>query len=275
MEYVDHILTDQSLYRIRYPEAARVDNQKVGQTLWDSDTLVKRLCPAFAVSGQQVVCRPVEGYPLSVVTTVAATQLGEGEPSPENVRPIAGCTQLQLQHRSADSLLSYSCAPGTEIFGGSFHWTTGIFDVTHCMYTLDETASMVKHTDGKRYYLSGGLPDMQIGNCLSGLCDSLPVLAPGEKDDRPALQLGSVNNYPYLCNMEKLDSSIVDAESLKAYLQEHPITFVYPLAEPWQCVIEPARIEAFAGENCFVCNTGLTTVSGRSVPPYMQEDSHA
>ena len=271
MEYVDHILTDQSVYKIRDAEAARVDNESVGQTVWDSKTLVDRLCPTFTVSGKEVVCYPVEGYPLAVRSTFMATQEGQGEPSPDNVRPIIPCTWLQLQHRSNSGARSYRCDPEMSMWGGTFRWDTGVLELTHKGYTIDENASIVKHPDGKRYYLASALPDMRIGNGQEGLCDNLPVLTGSDLEDKAGLVLGSNNNYIYLHNMELLDSSIVDAESLKAYLKDHPITFVYPLAEPRKFQLTPTAITAFAGENRLETTTADTTVCGRTFPAYMQE----
>lgn len=271
MEYVDHILTDQSVYKIRDAEAARVDNNGVGQTVWDSKTLVERLCPPFAVSGSEAVCYPVEGYPLSVTSILTAIQEGQGEPSPDNVRTILCCRLLQLQHRSDSGQLSYDCDLEMSVWGGTFRWDTGELEVTDEIFTIDHNTRLAKHPDGKRYYVSGGLPEMRIGNRQKGLCDSLPVIVTNGSTDKPCLALGSGNNYPYLYNMEQLDSSIVDVESLKAYLENHPITFVYPLAEPKRIQLTPTVIAAFAGENRLESSVGETKVSGRKVPAYMQE----
>ena len=57
---------------------------------WSSQQIVDTLCPAFEASGAIVQCWPVANYPLGVSVSWEPRQEGEGEPSPENVRPISG-----------------------------------------------------------------------------------------------------------------------------------------------------------------------------------------
>lgn len=61
---------------------------------WSSLNIVNKLCPPFSVTGDMVQFNPVEGYPLSVQSTIVATQSGEGDPSPTNVRPIVQVEQV-------------------------------------------------------------------------------------------------------------------------------------------------------------------------------------
>lgn len=55
---------------------------------WSSKGIVDTLFPPIQATGNPVVCHPVEGYPLGVSVDFAPIQEGEGDPSPENVRPI-------------------------------------------------------------------------------------------------------------------------------------------------------------------------------------------
>lgn len=55
---------------------------------WSSLRILDTLCPPIQATGNPVVCHPVEGYPLGVTVDFAPIQEGEGDPSPENVRPI-------------------------------------------------------------------------------------------------------------------------------------------------------------------------------------------
>ena len=74
---------------------------------WSSKKIVDTLCPPFSVSGNPVVCHPVEGYPLGVAVTMEPIQAGEGDPSPENVRPISGWDEVTVNVRGKN-LLDYS-----------------------------------------------------------------------------------------------------------------------------------------------------------------------
>lgn len=67
-------------------------------TTWSSAKIVETVCPPFEVTGPIVTCNPVAGYPLHVVSQIVPVQEGEGDPSPENVRPISGWTEANLWH---------------------------------------------------------------------------------------------------------------------------------------------------------------------------------
>ena len=74
-------------------DAPQIDDDVVSATNpWSSKKILDTLCPPLSVSGNPVVCYPVEGYPLSVNVEWTPTQEGTGDPSPDNVRPISGWT---------------------------------------------------------------------------------------------------------------------------------------------------------------------------------------
>ena len=74
---------------------------------WSSMQIVKTLCPPFTVSGATVQCTPVANYPLGVTVSWEPRQEGEGDPSPENVRPIVGLDSVQVT-RCGANLLDFS-----------------------------------------------------------------------------------------------------------------------------------------------------------------------
>lgn len=57
-------------YTVKDPQAAKIDDGKVGEDTWSSRKIIETLCPAFTKEGTVVSCQPVEGYPLSVTTQV-------------------------------------------------------------------------------------------------------------------------------------------------------------------------------------------------------------
>lgn len=73
------------------------DDTKVADGAWSAKKLVDTLCPAFSATGTAVSCNPVEGYPLRVVSNIQPRQAGSGDPSPENIRPIKGLSELTLR----------------------------------------------------------------------------------------------------------------------------------------------------------------------------------
>lgn len=78
-------------------DAPQIDDTQITTTNpWSSMQIVKTLCPPFTVSGSVVQCYPVKNYPLSVQASWEPRQEGEGDPSPENVRPITGMGEVQV-----------------------------------------------------------------------------------------------------------------------------------------------------------------------------------
>lgn len=71
-------------------DGTQIDDTTVGPDAWSSKHIVDMLCPPISETGNPVVCYPVAGYPLGCKVSWEPTQAGEGEPSPENIRPISG-----------------------------------------------------------------------------------------------------------------------------------------------------------------------------------------
>ena len=57
---------------------------------WSSKNIIEKLSMPFEVNDNIVFCQPIEGTPLNIMVDIESVQEGEGDPSPENVRPIKG-----------------------------------------------------------------------------------------------------------------------------------------------------------------------------------------
>ena len=88
-------------------EAISPEDESVGARPWSSKQIIDTLCPPLEVSGNPVQCYPVAGYPLGATVSWEPRQEGEGDPSPENVRPIVGLDEVTVQ-RSGMNLLDYN-----------------------------------------------------------------------------------------------------------------------------------------------------------------------
>ena len=79
-------------------DAPQIDDTTVSDAApWSSQHIVDVLCPPLEESGNPVVCYPVAGSKLGVTASWEPTQDGEGTPSPDNIRPIHGRTQMKLE----------------------------------------------------------------------------------------------------------------------------------------------------------------------------------
>lgn len=83
------------------------DTEISEDTMLSSQKMVDTVCPPFSVSGPIVQCTPVENYELGVKVDIVPVQEGEGDPSPENVRPIVGWDNVNVR-RAGKNLLDWS-----------------------------------------------------------------------------------------------------------------------------------------------------------------------
>ncbi len=74
----------------------RIENTTVApDKAWASKETVDRLCTPFVKKAPIVQGAFVPGYPMGVKSYIEPVQEGEGEPSPQNVRPIRGVTEMK------------------------------------------------------------------------------------------------------------------------------------------------------------------------------------
>lgn len=99
-------------------DGVQIDDAAVSSTeTWSSRKIIDTLCPAFSAEGNPVVCTPVEGYPLGVTVSLEPVQAGEGEPSPENIRPISGRDAVRVTRCGKNLLDMARAVPGGKAYG--------------------------------------------------------------------------------------------------------------------------------------------------------------
>lgn len=85
---------------------AEIDDTAIDGDTWSSKHIADMLCPKVEKSGALVQMDGlVEGYPLGVKVSWTPTQEGSGDPSPENIRPIQGRTEIKVE-RCGKNLLN-------------------------------------------------------------------------------------------------------------------------------------------------------------------------
>lgn len=85
---------------------AEIDDTAIDGDTWSSKHIADMLCPKVEKSGALVQMDGlVEGYPLGVKVSWKPTQEGSGDPSPENIRPIQGRTEIKVE-RCGENLMN-------------------------------------------------------------------------------------------------------------------------------------------------------------------------
>ena len=102
------------------------DDSAVGAKPWTSKHIIDMLCPPLEISGNPVQCYPVPGYPFGITASWEPVQEGEGDPSPDNIRPIKGRDSVTVW-RFGQNLLNYEAFKGTPVISGTaVHENNGV-----------------------------------------------------------------------------------------------------------------------------------------------------
>ena len=251
-------------------EAISPDDAAVDGKPWTSKHIVDILCPPLEASGNPVICTPVAGYPLGVKASWEPRQSGEGDPSPDNVRPITGLDEVTvtLSDGIGTGTTATLSLPST-VYGGEVDVATGKGVSTWTEFTIDSESSITKYT-----HASGQTSfSVNVGNILcksatevSWFCNRLkPAVYPyTQLGYSYAIGFNSVRNNIQIV-ME--DQGTMTVEEFKAWLAENPITVVYEVESPTSITATGGQqINALAGVNTVITNGDSVTVTGRADP---------
>lgn len=81
-------------------EAAKIiqDGEIARTSTWSSQRIADQLYTEVSASGNPAVIEnAIEGYPMSIKASWEPMQEGEGEPSPDNIRPIKGLEKVEIE----------------------------------------------------------------------------------------------------------------------------------------------------------------------------------
>lgn len=237
---------------------------------WSSKKIVDTLCPSFSVSGNPVVCNPVEDYPLSAAVTLEPKQAGTGDPSLENVRPISGWDSVKVTLSNESKSHDYDITlPGT-IYGGTVDAVTGEGKKAWEFVEFDGSETIQVGSDNLtsvyRYYITSK-PLTDSYNSTQGVCSHLPVGSVSQQyENREQCMIGFNNTFIYLY-LNKTDFPNINSVSAWLTAQAStgtPVQVAYKLAtpEPFQATGNQA-LPAVAGLNTLYTDGDSLAVSGR------------
>lgn len=238
------------------------DNAVNATEAWSSKKIVDTLCPPFSLSGNPVICHPVEGYPLSAVVTLKPKQAGSGDPSLENVRPISGydSVTVTLSKDEAQVKQITLTLPGT-IYGGTVDAVTGVGEKAWEYIEFDGTEEYLGQSTSYGYQISYRLPAiMNIDEREASVCSHFKY-AVAKAGCFWADSSGVFVRF--------LPNEISSVESWKSYLAAQasagtPVQVAYKLAtpEPFQATGNQS-LPAVAGLNTVYTDGDSLDVTGR------------
>ena len=246
-------------------DAPQIDDTKITTANpWSSAKIVETVCPPFEVTGPIVTCNPMAGTPLHVVSQIVPMQEGEGDPSPENVRPITGWDKATLMHNDSPITLPF----GQKVYGGTLDWATGVLTVNAAYLQLTSASNIEEYS----YAESKGICFIDILNISenrpNGISSHAVIDALGvSPDSYPGgyMWIGVTNQWLYWIGiLDVLGMQTID--DFKLWLNTQNVQVVYEIQEPLTIQLTPQEILALSGVNTIYTDTGDTTVSGLADP---------
>lgn len=220
-----------------------------------------------------------EDVPMdSCVVSIEPVQSGSGDPSPSNVRPISGWSEVNVYVSptlSAQDATVHTVSLGQTVYGGTLDVVSGVLTVDRATKIITQNDTIGRHgSDSTRFYVA--THDMErCRDYVSGglICDRLKTKPSyGSDPNTEAFVSGYPNNETYE-NQNWLYFSngvATSVEDIKTWLASNPLTVVYPIATPTTVQLTPTEVKTLLGSNSVWADSGDISV-GYKADVYLTE----
>ena len=227
--------------------------------------LITAICPAVSV-GPDAVIHVTDAMPLApeaLTVAIAPSQPGGGEPSPTNVRPIAGWTGANLYHGAFEGdpearahAFAFPAQAGT-VYGGALDALSGVLTVTHAALVVDGSAAA--------FYLGSGGTQFRVmtEEFKQGIQGTRAV---SNWLPSTVLRINSNVGFLYGYVSDHAALGFDSAEALNAKCAEMPLVVVYELASPVTWQLAPAQLTMHSGGNALWAEGGEVALTYRANP---------
>lgn len=187
----------------------------------------------------------------SLVVDIEATQSGSGTPSPSNIRPISGHTDVTVTvaSTSGGSGDDTTVSLGRTVYGGTLDVTTGVLTVTHGGVDLGSLSWSLIGSGNSERFQTNGLTDNLLppnnSTPFSGLCEIYEVA----RWD----YLESAGHDIFICNNSTAhwvavrDTNYTSATDFTNSVNGKYL--VYELATPQTFNLTPTQVKTLLGQN--------------------------
>lgn len=247
-------------------EAAKIiqDNEIARTSTWSSQKIVGQLYQEVTASGNPAVIEnALEGYPMSIKASWEPIQEGEGEPSPDNVRPIKGRESVKITAGGTEHILAL---PDT-IYGGEVDAVTGKGNANTKTVTVD--GDKLKFAESGLYW---NLPFKSIPNAGSEAAYATSHFS------TKVIKINKTYAFAY-ATAKEIKPYFATAEELNAYLSNQyaagtPMQVAYKLAAPESFTATGGgRINALAGTNTIATDADSLEVKTRAAVAGIIDDT--
>ena len=262
-------------------EAAKIiqDGEIARTSTWSSQKIADQLYQEVAASGNPAVIEnALEGYPMSVKASWEPIQEGEGEPSPDNIRPIKGRNNVKITRKNETQEDSLTLTLPTTIYGGEVDAETG--EGVKAMRCVQLTG-----TETWREYLTGKTKSYIATGGTNAPADPTLPAASSHFEWQVYAYTDSKNEGKFAFQSDGVTICFVVAQTYKtkdewaAYLAAQyaagtPVQVVYKLATPKTfAATGGGRIDALAGANTVSTDADSVEVKTRAAVAGIIDDT--
>lgn len=198
---------------------------------------------------------------VKCIVEIEATQSGSGTPSPSNIRPISGHTDVTVTvaSTSGGSGEDTTVSLGRTVYGGTLDLTTGVLTVTKADVNLSQqNLSYNKFTTGTsdRFYV-------RLSNYISNvMIDGFNDIESDYFDAKmqSTNEVGTTYMENGYLNMNMTMGQFADATAFKTWIESESVHLVYELATPQTFNLTPTQVLTLLGQN-YVSHDGGGTIS--------------
>lgn len=184
-----------------------------------------------------------------------------------NICPITGWDSVKVYHSGADTSnpTVYTIQLGETVYGGTLDVVNGKMTVETVKYTFNGTENWNVTSSiawrGTLYSTGGTIkPNANNASKVGVVCDYFKEVTPNEAYSKSVGIAVDPNGYVFI--VPTGESLTVD--SFKAWLAEHNVTAVFPLATPFELTLTPEQISTLQGTNNVWSDAGDVTVEYRA-----------
>lgn len=190
-----------------------------------------------------------------LVTSIIGEQSGEGNPSPENIRPIETYDSVEIvvsPTQDAEDGTTYTVPLGESVYMGELNVTTGVLTVTHVCRPISEyeweDATTTRY--GAYFRTKYDIDDYAFNNDY--VSDTYMYGNPLGWNTSTNFQFTLLTN-----KFQIIDRRYETAEDFMAHTNGH---IAYKLRTPYQVQLTPTTVKTYLGNNNIWSNSGDTTV---------------
>ena len=187
---------------------------------------------------------------------IEPVQSGSGDPSPTNVRPITGHTDVSVEVTDEDEKTkTYTIQLGDTIYGGTVDFNTGVMTVTHKYVDMGTLGWFKDSTNVFKTTLSDGKYGVNL------ICSQYYATTNVNVDGTIFFNNAYYGDY----KMAVCDSRYVDDTAETFATAMDGVQLVYELATPTTIQLTPQQIQLFKGQNTLTASTGQISVTVNGV----------